>query len=63
MKAVPIIIGYRRKCYHCGESIQLVLIPQLSDHWQSAETVEKGDTVVQLHDCPKHPSKPQDEEE
>lgn len=55
MKRISAIIGHRVPCSHCGASVQLVIVPALSDRWQVCEPAESD--VVQLHDCPRWPSK------
>jgi hypothetical protein len=57
MKAVTMIIGRNRSCYHCGVPLQTVLIPAVSDRWLMAEPFEPGSEVIKLHDCEQHPSR------
>ncbi len=57
MKTVPIILGYRVPCYHCGARLRRVFVPALGDRWQFCEDFATVPDSIELHDCPKHPSK------
>jgi hypothetical protein len=57
VRSVQIIIGRRARCYHCGEQIRLILVPTIGDRWQPCEDFVGAPDHIELHDCPRHPSK------
>jgi hypothetical protein len=57
VKAVSVVLGYRQRCYMCGAPIRRVYMPAISDHWRWAEDFDGTPDVIELHDCPMHPSK------
>ncbi len=58
MKTIPIVMGYRHLCYHCGSPIRGVYMDLGNGlKWRVCEDFPGTPDAVELHDCPKHPTK------